>query len=41
MSIPQSIPGTQTLEEHDPVLFDLIEKVTRNAHNRRGGMRRH
>jgi glycine hydroxymethyltransferase len=24
--IPQSIPGQQTLEEHDPVLFDLIEK---------------
>ena len=26
MSIPTSIPGTTPLEEHDPVLFDLIEK---------------
>jgi len=26
MSIPASIPGQMTLEEHDPVLFDLIEK---------------
>lgn len=26
MSIPTSIPGQQSLEEHDPILFDLIEK---------------
>ena len=24
--VPTSIPGTMSLEEHDPVLFDLIEK---------------
>ena len=24
--IPSSIPGTMSLEEHDPILFDLIEK---------------
>lgn len=24
-AIPTSLPGNKTLEEHDPVLFDLIE----------------
>lgn len=24
--IPKTLPGNQTLEEHDPVLFDLIER---------------
>ena len=24
--IPQTIPGQMTLEEHDPVMFDLIER---------------
>jgi glycine hydroxymethyltransferase len=26
MSIPTSIPGQTPLEEHDPVIFDIIEK---------------
>lgn len=26
MSIPQTLPGQKSLEEHDPFLFDLIEK---------------
>jgi len=26
MSIPSTLAGSQTLEEHDPVLFDLIER---------------
>jgi hypothetical protein len=26
-SIPQSLPGQKSLAEHDPDLFDLIEKV--------------
>lgn len=26
MSIPTTLPGCQSLEEHDPVMFDLIEK---------------
>ena len=25
-AIPQSIPGQMSLEEHDPVIFDLIER---------------
>jgi glycine hydroxymethyltransferase len=26
MSIPTTLPGCLSLEEHDPVMFDLIEK---------------
>lgn len=26
-----SLPGNKSLEEHDPVMFDLIEQVSRQA----------